>query len=315
MRDLTVETEPVLIAEDDLTSRLTMESFLRRLGYRPISASDGLQAWEILASSGSPSLAVIDWEMPGMDGLEVIRKVRKELPDRFFYLIMVTARNTKEEIIEGIGQGADDYVVKPFDSKELGVRIRAGYRIAQLQRQLVAANRKLEELAKTDRLTGFLNRLALQQDIERHSELPIAPAVSVSCIMADIDHFKAVNDTYGHEAGDKVLEQFADRVRKLLRQGDSVYRMGGEEFLIVAPQTDEVQGQVIAERIRRTVEEHPFDLSDGAQVRITCSLGISTSPAAEQFLGLEGQLKKADWALYQSKHGGRNRTTVFRETA
>ncbi len=311
MADAEKRKEAILIAEDDVTSRMVMEGFISKMGYEPISASNGKEAWDVLQKPDAPALALIDWEMPEMDGLEVVRKIRAELPHQFSYLIMVTGKSAREEIIEGISQGADDYVVKPFDSKELGVRIRAGLRIVELQRELVEANRKLDELAKTDGLTGFYNRLALHRDLKQRFEGVGYSPPSVTFIMADIDFFKRVNDDHGHDAGDAVLKQFADRVRRLLRQGDIVCRMGGEEFLLIAPETDEATGKMVAERVRKTIAERPFLLPSGTSISVTCSLGMYTSIVNDSNSTFDEQIKKADKALYQSKTNGRNRVTVF----
>lgn len=314
MSDSTEKREPILIAEDDRTSRMIMESVVASLGYEPFSVSDGLEAWEFLSRSDAPALALIDWEMPHMDGLDLIKKIRMELSDRFMYLIMVTAKSAREEIVEGIGWGADDYIVKPFDPKELGVRIRAGHRIVDLQRRLQEANRQLEELAKTDGLTGFYNRLALQRDLMPRVRRDTGNSRHVSFIVADIDYFKKINDEWGHDAGDSVLRQFSERIRDLLRQGDVVCRMGGEEFLLVAPTADSGQGKLVAERIRRTIEESPFALPSGGAVSVTCSLGVCSAIVENENLDFDSYVKKADIALYQSKRDGRNRVTVFLES-
>lgn len=311
MTEAQKQKEAILIAEDDLTSRMVMEGFISKMGYEPISAEDGKQAWEILQKPDAPALALLDWEMPEMDGLEVVSRVREKLQHRFFYLIMVTGKSTRDEIIEGISMGADDYVVKPFDSKELGVRIRAGLRIVELQRELVKANIKLNELARTDGLTGFYNRVVLYQDLGKRFENRQYSPVSVSFCMVDIDNFKHVNDDYGHDAGDAVLKQFAERIKGLLRQGDIVCRMGGEEFLLIAPETDESKGKMVAERVRKIIAETPFLLPSGEMIPVTCSLGVHTSLVKDSKSSFDSQIKKADKALYKSKADGRNRVTVF----
>lgn len=310
MADQPAPPEPVLVAEDDATSRLVMEGFLKRLGCAPVLAADGLEAWSLLRRPDGPALALVDWEMPGLDGLELVRRVRSELPERFLYLIMVTARSDRDEIVQGLGAGADDYVTKPFDHRELGVRIGAGQRIVTLQRKLVAANRRLEALAKVDQLTGFYNRLALYRDLQGRFAGEGAAALSVSFIMADLDHFKGINDAHGHDAGDAVLRQFAERVKGLLRQGDVVCRMGGEEFLLIAPETDAARGGQVAERVRAVVAAEPFALPDGQPVAVTCSLGVHTTGVEAADAGFDGPIKEADQALYAAKAAGRNRVVV-----
>ncbi len=314
MLDNKADRLEIVIAEDDLTSRMVMEGFVAKLGYKALLAENGMQALQILQQPDAPMLALIDWEMPEMDGLEVIKTLRSDNDDLFRYLIMLTGKSARDEIIEGIRQGADDYITKPFDSKELEVRIRAGQRIVDLQRQLLDANRKLDELAQTDELTGFYNRLALHRNLKRQFEETEYSPPPATFIMVDIDHFKRVNDNFGHDAGDAVLKQFSKRVKKLLRIGDIVCRMGGEEFLIIAPETDETMGEKVAQRVLLTTGETPYELSDGQRITVTCSLGVYTASVSHTNENFDEQIKKADAALYQSKENGRNRVTVYQES-
>ena len=173
------------------------------------------------------------------------------------------------------------------------------------------ANKQLEKLAKTDSLTGFYNRLALRNDLVRHLENAAYQDFSVSFIMADIDLFKNINDKYGHDVGDEVLRQFSDRLRSLLRQGDIVYRMGGEEFLLIAPDTEEKTGMMVAERVRKTIADAPFTLSDGRRLDVRCSLGVCTMVIQDTLENFETPIKHADLALYASKSNGRNRVTLY----
>ena len=313
MQNLADNSETVLIADDSATSRKMLEYAVNGLGFQSICVADGRKAWKALSAPEGPAIALIDWVMPEMTGLELVSKLRAEMGSKILYLIMVTARSLQEEVIEGIKQGADDYIVKPFNRKELAVRIRAGARIVRLQRELVEANERLESLAKTDALTGFYNRLALRRVPPSQSSFPHALKSSIAFIMADLDHFKGVNDAHGHDAGDAVLRQFADRVKTLLRQGDAVFRMGGEEFLLIAPESDETVGRHIAERVCRTIGDTPFQLPDGTPISITCSLGVFAEVA-----GLDEdhdrQIKKADQALYRAKENGRNRVEVEGES-
>lgn len=310
MQKQTHGEEAVLIADDSTTSRKMLKSAVDALGFQSICVANGQDAWTALSAPDGPSIALIDWVMPEMTGLELVSKLRAEMGSKILYLIMVTARSSSEEVIEGIEQGADDYVIKPFNRKELAVRIRAGERIVKLQRELVSANRQLETLARTDTLTGFYNRLALQHEMTAHSERPKETRSSTAFIMTDLDHFKRVNDEHGHDAGDAVLKQFSDRVRALLRPNDVVFRMGGEEFLLIAAEADEADALRISERVRINLQDTPFELPDGTALTITCSLGVhvETHRIDKDF---DRQIKKADEALYLSKNGGRNRVTVY----
>jgi len=306
------ESIRILVADDDLTSRTIMNGFVRQLGYESESVATGTDAWNVLAGPNPPCLALLDWEMPGMEGMEGVRRARAEFGSRPLYIIMVTSKNTQSEIVQGLGDGADDYVGKPFDPAELDVRIRSGVRILTLQRQLLDANRMLEKLAKTDMLTGFYNRMALNRDLKkRFEEVDYGPPVSF--IMVDLDHFKKVNDTYGHDGGDAVLRQFAERVRLELRNCDVVCRMGGEEFLVIAMDAERDIGMMLAERVRRAIENDHFVLPDETHISVTCSVGIRSVASVLNTDDLDSFIKDADVTLYRSKETGRNKTTAFED--
>ncbi|MCX6984612.1 MAG: response regulator, partial [Lentisphaerae bacterium] len=197
----------ILIAEDDVISRKMLESILSKWGYEVLSVSSGSEAWDILNSESAPQIAILDWMMPGMTGVEVCSKVRQRESgiDHYTYIILLTAKTEKKDLITGMESGADDYILKPFDPHELGVRIRAGQRIIELQNQLRNAKEKHVILSRTDGLTGILNRRAIYESLEKELLRSSREKTPLSIIMLDIDFFKKINDTCGHNGGDAVL--------------------------------------------------------------------------------------------------------------
>ncbi len=300
----------ILIAEDDRTSRALLGGLLKKWGYEVIAVSDGRQAWDELVKPEAPRIAIIDWEMPELTGIEVIERFRKREESAYAYIILLTGRDDRENIIEGISKGADDYVIKPFDPEELSVRIRTGKRIVDLEAQLLETNRQLEEIARTDPLTGLANRRALVQELRSRFQSAVEFEMPTAFIMADIDHFKRVNDEYGHDAGDEVLKGVAERLKEAYRRGDIVSRFGGEEFLIIAPDANPEFIFTISERARQMIEEKAFEVSEGISLSVTCSFGVSFAHLKNIAL-VDEYIKQADNALYESKRGGRNKVTVY----
>ena len=298
----------ILIAEDDTVSRKALKLRLKKWGYDVIATSDGRQAWDHLKGEESPLLAILDWMMPEMDGIEVCRRVRRERPPEapYIYLLLLTARGRKEDIIEGLNAGADDYLVKPFDPHELQVRLRAGRRILNLLAELTAAREALREKALHDPLTGLWNRAAIMDILRNELDRAAREGSPISVSMADIDHFKRINDTYGHMAGDVVLCEVARRIVASVRSYDSVARYGGEEFLFIMPGSDSKAGRSIAERIRENIARDPVDAPEGL-IPVTISVGVATA-RADYRTTPEEIIKAADAALYRAKNGGRNRT-------
>ena len=294
----------VLIAEDDRISRRLIEKTLEKWGYTVVSCADGNEAWQILKENDAPRLAILDWMMPGLDGIEVCRRVR-QMPDEVYrYLILLTAKAGKEDIIEGLDAGADDYLTKPFNSQELQVRLRAGRRIIELQSALLETRDKLKLQASHDPLTGLWNHEEILKTLGMELERSKREKTCVGVFMADIDHFKRVNDTHGHLAGDAVLRLLAERMKRSVRCYDVIGRVGGEEFLILAPDCDREEIAVLAERIRREVEAEPFDTAEG-MLDVTISIGAACSsmfPGATD----EELYAAADEALYRAKDAGRN---------
>ena len=296
----------ILIAEDDSTSRRILEAALTKWGHDIITVADGTEAWEKLQDADAPKLAILDWMMPGIEGVEICRKLRENKKDeeQYTYLILLTSKGSKEDIVSGMEAGADDYVVKPFDMHELRVRIRAGQRIVQLQSELLAAKQDLLLQSRTDPLTGVFNRRAILSQIEIELSRAQRENKTASLSMLDIDHFKKINDTYGHPVGDDVLREVVRQISAVIREYDFLGRFGGEEFLIVLPGAKESDAYSACERIRSAIGETDFAIN-GSKIHVTVSQGVVTGDGNANVNDL---IAKADKALYQAKGNGRNRT-------
>jgi diguanylate cyclase (GGDEF)-like protein len=288
----------ILIADDEDGTRLKLETLLSKLGYEVVVARDGNEAWELLQRDDAPSLALIDWLMPGMDGVEVCRRVRQSAKVPYCYIVMLTVKGQKQDLVAGMEAGADDYLSKPFDVDELRVRLSAGERILSLQEDL-----RLQ--ATHDDLTGVLNRGTVLEVLNRELALVARKSVPVAIILADLDDFKQVNDKHGHAIGDTVLREAARRLATPMRPYDAIGRYGGEEFLIVLPGCGVESALLVAERIRCSVANQAITTSAGA-VPMTVSLGVAAvDNAAPQ--GQDALIQSADDALYRAKRAGRNR--------
>jgi len=294
----------VLIADDDTATRKALESTLKKWGYEVVVARDGNEAWQVLKREDSPQLAILDWMMPGMDGPEVCRKMRRERKGPYVFVLLLTAKSQRGDIIEGMDAGADDYITKPFDLNELRVRLRAGSRILNLQADLISAREALRVQATHDPLTGLWNRAAILDILRRELERSKREGSPLCVAMADLDHFKRINDTYGHMAGDSVLCEAARRMIASLRVYDAVGRYGGEEFLFVVVGCDARRGLELAERIRKRVGKEAISIPQGL-VFVTISLGVATTEGIEG-VEMDALVGAADAALYRAKSAGRN---------
>ena len=293
----------VLIADDSATSRAMLRGALSHWGYEVVMAENGAEAWEILAQPDPPPLVILDWVMPHMTGPEVCRRVRETHREPSTYILLLTSKNTKGETVEGLEAGADDYIVKPFDQHELKVRLRAGQRIIDLQMNLLQAREELRERANKDLLTMLPNRSAITSTLEQEVARCHRDRRTVGIILLDLDHFKKVNDTYGHFAGDAVLRETASRLRHNMRPYDRVGRYGGEEFLVVLPNCDLEQAANQAERMRDRLHATSM-LVDGVEMQVSASFGVTISDGSERSPDLF--VRVADEALYRAKASGRN---------
>ena len=290
----------VLIAEDNLVSRLMLETFLRKWGYDIVITTNGREAWEVLQEPEAPNLVISDWMMPDLDGLELCRRIREIERAEYIYFIILTSKGKKEDVVAGLEAGADDYLIKPFNQDELKYRVRIGERIIELERRIL-------RLASTDSLTGVLNRRAFMERMEQEINRSFRENSPLSLILADIDHFKGVNDRHGHQVGDLVLQKFVSQLTESSRTYDFVGRYGGEEFVICLPGSTDSQARTVAERMRKSVEEMRIMLPDiSKSVRITTSFGVVTL-RLELEDSVDSLIGRADDALYKAKREGRNR--------
>lgn len=293
----------IVIADDSSVSRVLLKHTLENWGFDVTVTQDGNEALEALKAEGSARLAILDWVMPGLDGVEVCRRLRELSHFPYTYVVMLTSMTNKEDLAVAIQAGADDFMSKPFHNQELRARLRSGQRILKLQSAL-------QFQATHDALTGVLNRRAVLDRLEREMARTARQRSSLAVGLIDVDHFKKVNDTYGHLAGDRILKSVVKRISSLLRPYDVIGRYGGEEFLLVLPNCSESQASDIAERLRHGVMVSPVACAP-ASIPVTISIGItvttmSGSQEPEQLIHL------ADEAVYQAKQAGRNR--VWRST-
>lgn len=301
---------PILLVEDEPTTRLMAEHQLRRAGYDVEVAENGLQALERLRQRLF-SILLTDWEMPVMDGVALCRAVRGAQFDGYVYIILLTARDSKANVIEGLEAGADDYLTKPVNDQELAARLQTAQRILRLEQSLRAANQRNMLLSITDALTGTYNRHHLMGQLPKELERTRRYARPLSAVLCDIDNFKKINDSHGHQFGDDVLVQFAGLLQRSIRsEVDWVVRYGGEEFLVVLPETDFGAALAFAERIRKQLQARSVETAGGS-IPITASFGVTSySGTTDQTeCSADGLIAAADACLYRSKRAGRNRVT------
>ncbi len=292
----------ILIADDDSISRRCLQAALVRLGHEVVAFEDGAGAWAALDAEDGPRLAILDWMMPGMDGLAVCQAVRQRAGP-YTYVILLTSRDRPADMVEGLDAGADDFLTKPFDVVELRARLRPGERLIALQHDLIRTQQALHHQATHDRLTGLWNRGRVLDELTREASRSQREKASFAVVLADIDHFKRINDTYGHAAGDEVLQHLGRLMQASLRTSDAIGRYGGEEFLFVLPRADNEGGREVAERVRAAVASAPVSCAAGA-LTVTASFGVASSAAS----GFDAAtlVQAADEALYRAKAHGRN---------
>jgi two-component system cell cycle response regulator len=289
----------ILIAEDDAVSRHLLKSFLVKWDYDVTVVTNGTQALQILETDDTPRLAVLDWMMPGIEGIQICQKIRARPEKPYIYILLLTARIHKKDLLQGFASGADDYLTKPFDSQELRARLHVGERILNLEDEL-------RFRATHDNLTRIYSRGVALDAIKREEARQVRDKSSFGVILIDLDHFKSINDTYGHICGDTVLKEAARRMTGCARPYDTVGRYGGEEFLIVVASADESITLALAERTRIAICSQPF-ATDSGDVHVTASFGVAASSFARP-LGTKEVLQLADEALYRAKRKGRDRS-------
>jgi diguanylate cyclase (GGDEF)-like protein len=309
----------ILVVDDVPDNVEILEARLSSRGYEVQTATNGEEALQRV-KDGPPHLILLDVMMPGMDGHEVARRVKDDNTLPFIPIILVTALSEAEDVVQGLESGADDYISKPYNFRELEARVRAMLRIKRLQdeldqknRELELVNKRLKKLSITDGLTELFNHRHVHQLLHDEFERSDRTGETIAVVMMDLDRFKSVNDTYGHPTGDVILYETAQIIKDTAREIDMPGRYGGEEFIAILPDTGEEAGAHFAERVRQAVEGHVF--RDGAtEVRMTVSCGVAAFPAPGVDTP-EALLKAADEALYQAKHGGRNQVVRASQAA
>ena len=302
------ESLSILIVEDDIVSLKILEKSLVKAGYRVVSAKNGREALDILTVNFIP-IVITDWMMPEMDGPELTRAIRERDFPGYIFIILVTARDSNDDIITGLEAGADDYMSKPFNKGELLARLKACRRILELESSLKSANEKIKILSINDPLTGIYNRGYMNERLPQEIARAKRYGHPLSLIMCDIDHFKMINDSYGHQAGDDILRKFVANLKNAIRYGiDWMVRYGGEEFLIVLPETRLTNAFQVAERLRALISRKIFTIHD-KEIRVTASFGITGFESATHNGNVSSEMLigKADKCLYRAKKEGRNR--------
>lgn len=300
----------ILIAEDDVTSRTMLRAICMKWGYQPIAVEDGEQAWLVMREEKEPPrLLLLDWEMPNLSGIDLCQRIRthEESSDPP-YIILLTARSDTSDIVIGLEAGANDYIAKPYDMAELEARLRVGKRMLNLQSELHRTRDALAYQASHDSLTGILNRRSFFEHALKLMELNRESASPLCMLSLDLDHFKRINDSHGHLAGDRVLVEFVELCRSMLEEGDLFARFGGEEFVILLGKAQRDETWELAERIRSYTEEASVPWDNGC-IQFTVSVGISCTDGSSGTL--DSLLSSVDRALYLAKEGGRNQIKAY----
>jgi diguanylate cyclase (GGDEF)-like protein len=307
----------VLVVDDDISVRALIKAMLVDAGYEVIEAGDGQEGFE-QALETRPQIMITDWVMPRMDGVELTRALRQTKLGRGIYILILTALEAEEKLVEAFDAGVDDFMSKPLRPRVLGARLRAGQRVVMLQREierdreeirrfaaeLAVTNRRLHEAALTDVLTGFPNRRYAIERFQQEWQASNRSRRPLSCMMIDVDNFKAINDTHGHDVGDIVLKRTAQAIKSGLRAQDVVCRTGGDEFVVICPETDLDAARVCAERVRKAVADVALTVGT-RDFRGSVSIGVAAREPG--MTDIDALLKRADEGLYQAKQGGRNR--------
>lgn len=301
----------ILIAEDDAPSRLMLQSLLSKWGYTVTVAADGDEAWRILCEPVHPRLVILDWLMPGIEGPEIVRRLRVKEDGNPHYVIIMTSGTSENSLALALDAGADDFIAKPFNHAELRARVNVGCRITHLHEALTEKLHKLESaaetisrLARTDELTGLHNRRSFNESFALALSSARRHGHPLSLISTDLDHFKRVNDTFGHGIGDMVLKEFSGLLKELVRVEDIASRWGGEEFIILLPNTSSEAAATMAERIRSTFEQQS---SSASPLVVTASFGVAQLQNGDDEDAL---IRRVDTALYTAKREGRNRVVI-----
>jgi len=298
----------ILLVEDSQTQALKLKLMLENHGYQVNTATNGQEGMHMLMNQ-PVSTVITDWMMPEMDGRELCQAIRQHDFENYVYILLLTAKDAKDDIIEGLEAGADDYLIKPVDDAELIARLTTANRIISLESSLKQRNKEIALLSITDPLTKIFNRGYLNDNLPKALKRAERYQLPLSILLVDIDHFKGVNDRYGHLAGDRVLKTFVDDINQALRRDlDWIARYGGEEFIIVLPETGHSGALAAAEKFRHIVESGRTATKQGP-IQITASFGIATvsNTADIDRISMDTLINTADRSLYKAKQAGRNR--------
>ncbi|MFV9506955.1 MAG: GGDEF domain-containing protein [Oscillochloridaceae bacterium umkhey_bin13] len=296
----------IIIADDEITTRYLLRAMLTAAGHEVLEAVDGEAAW-VLIQREEVSLLITDWLMPRLDGPGLIQRIRASGQARYIYTILLSARDSKPDIVAGLNGGADDYLTKPVHADELRARVAIGVRILALELSLREARDRYAYQASHDPLTGLLNRIAITDHVKAELSRANREGYPLGLALLDLDHFKQVNDQYGHLVGDQALSHIAQIVSHTVRPYDWVGRWGGEEFLVVLAKTDLAVALIIAERIRIQIATNPLQLTNQPPLSLTVSVGVAcTGLALETAVDPIQLFQQADAALYTAKERGRN---------
>ena len=296
--------ELVLVADDSLVIRKLLRRQLEEHGHQVVEAVDGEDAL-IQVRAHQPDVVLLDVEMPNLDGHGVLRQMNADPALADIPVVFLTARASTEDVVEGLRLGAHDYLRKPFEPSELVARVSAAVRVKRLQDELRERNAELDEISRMDVVTGLPNRRHLLEHLEAESSAAQRRGASFGLLMVDVDHFKKVNDDWGHDSGDAVLRIVAARLATACRAEDVAGRWGGEEFLVVAPASDLGDAALLAERVRALVAESPIPVGDSGSIIVTVSVGVVAGSR-----DVDELLRRADEALYEAKQTGRNRVVA-----
>ncbi|MEM1025078.1 MAG: diguanylate cyclase [Myxococcota bacterium] len=298
----------ILLVEDDRTSRLTLARHLEKQDYEVTAVGTGEEGLEALMA-GAHRIVLLDLGLPGMNGTEVCRRIRLAEQDIYTYIVILTGSEGEDSLIEAFESGADDYMTKPFKKQELSARLRVGERLLRFHARMKESERRIKELARLDGLTGVFNRAALDERVAAKLRDAKVGGGPVGYLMVDIDFFKRINDTFGHQAGDEVLREVARRLKASVRTEDDVGRYGGEEFGVVLFGANAQAIRAVSTRVWGALREAPIEW-EGHSISITASIGAHFSDAGGPVSALYAN---ADAALYRAKRTGRDRVVFLDE--
>jgi two-component system cell cycle response regulator len=295
----------ILIADNDAASNIPLKKLLFRWGFDIVTASDGADAWKMLKEENAPQMAILDWEIRNMDGPEICRRLRERERggNQYTYVIMLTSRGEKRDVVAGMDAGADDYMVKPFDKEELRARLHAGERIIDSQAALLVANKRLLIMSRLDPLTGALSRNAILDDLDLAMYRAARENLQLSISLVDLDDLKQINERYGRHVGDQILQDSVRRINASLRRNDCFGRYGTDEFLVILLGIGMDKGMVVCNRIKKAISEKAF-LVDSLSLMVTASQSLAVWDGKA---GAEDLLVSAERTLSETKINGANR--------